>query len=164
MSTRSFESDVSKPRQNVLTRVLLTQSVVDELLLDLHMSCLFVTVHLYLIVITTGAAWVCHSNVSLWAQRENCFTLFMLKFSGLLRSPKQTRFCLFHTIQTALIKVTKNIPAAKHQKPCWVPILYEYSTVGTVVPYIISICDVSFLLPFQQFLLVSFVTSYPKTS
>lgn len=137
----------------------------DELLLDLHMSCLLVTVHLYLIDITTGAAWVCHSYVSLWAQRENCFTLFMFKFPGLLRTPKQTRFCLFHTIQTALIKVTKNIHAAKHQKPFCVPILHEYSsTVGTVVPYTISICDTSFLLPFQQFLLVSFVTPYPKTS
>lgn len=126
---------MSKPEQNVLTWVLLTQSVVDESLLGPHMSCLFVTVHLYLTAKTTGAAWVSHSNTSLWAQRENCFTFFMLKFPGLLRSLKQDGFYLFYSIKTALIKVTKDLHAAKDQNLCWVLIVHEYlPTVDTVVP------------------------------
>lgn len=56
MSTSSFEGDVNKPGQNVLTWALLTQSAVDELLPDPHMTCLFVTVHLYLTAKTIGVA------------------------------------------------------------------------------------------------------------
>lgn len=62
MSASSFEGDMSKPGQSVLTWVLLTQSVVDELLPDSHMSCLFVTVHLYLTVKTTGACVIVGSE------------------------------------------------------------------------------------------------------
>lgn len=56
MTTSPFEGDVSKPGQNVLPWVLLTQSVVDELPLDPNMSCLFVAVHLYLTAKITGTA------------------------------------------------------------------------------------------------------------
>lgn len=91
-------------------------------------------------------------------RRENCFTLFMVRFPGLLYTLQQTGFCLFPSIKTALFIVTKELHGSRGQKPCWMS-YYPIWILTNNQPYCLLYHQhfMNFPLPFQPLILVSFM-------